>query len=88
MGSGVSKNSRNLNVVPRQPQIDMAVDRPPTSDLKPKVVQDRPGQDHGHTSSVNKEHKNEERSERISLDEWEVYLNTRTASQSYKMTFK
>ena len=74
MGSGVSKNSRNLNVVPRQPQMDMAVDRPPTSDLKPKVVQHRPVQDRGYTSSVNKEHTNEEQSERISLDEWEVLL--------------
>ena len=74
MGSGVSKNSRNPKVVPRQPQMDMAVDRPPISDLKPKVVQHRPVQDHGHTSSVNKEHSNDEQSERISLDEWEVLL--------------
>ena len=74
MGSGVSKNSRNPNVVPWQPQMDTAVDRPPTSDLKPEVVQHRSVQDHGHTSSVNKEHKNEERSEMISLNEREVLL--------------
>ena len=74
MSYGGSKKSRNLNVAPRQPEMEMAVNRPPTSDLKPEVVQHLPLQDHGHTSRVNMEHKNEERSERISSAEWEALL--------------
>ena len=74
MSYGGSKKSRNLNVAPRQPEMEMAVNRPPTSDLKPEVVQHLPLQDHDHTSRVNMEHKNEERSERISSAEWEALL--------------
>ena len=74
MSYGGSKKSRNLNVAPRQPEMEMAVNRPPTSDLKPEVVQHLPLKDHGHTSRVNMEHKNEERSERISSAEWEALL--------------
>ena len=74
MSYGGSKKSRNLNVAPRQPEMEMAVNRPPTSDLKPELVQHLPLQDHGHTSRVNMEHKNEERSERISSAEWEALL--------------
>ena len=74
MSYGGSKKSRNLNVAPRQPEMEMAVNRPPTSDLKPEVVQHLPLQDHDNTSRVNMEHKNEERSERISSAEWEALL--------------
>ena len=74
MSYGGSKKSRNLNVAPRQPEMEMAVNRPPTSDLKPEVVQHLPLQDHDHTSRVNMEHKNEEQSERISSAEWEALL--------------
>ena len=74
MSYGGSKKSRNLNVAPRQPEMEMAVNRPPTSDLKPELAQHLPLQDHGHTSRVNMEHKNEERSERISSAEWEALL--------------
>ena len=74
MSYGGSKKSRNLNVAPRQPEMEMAVNRPPTSDLKPELVQHLPLQDHDHTSRVNMEHKYEERSERISSAEWEALL--------------